>query len=211
MSVACRHSPFWTIAARSVLCSDHLPGRETASGRTMSHSIFEVVQLLVSQLSLFLALLLGASAIHKVTRFARARRAARDLAGLNNDKSAATAVALAGSWEVCAATLLCLPRLRTVGALVAAAILAIYLLLIARAISSDRREIDCGCSFGAASRPLGIYEQVRNSGLVVCAVLVAGFASAAATQPSWSDWLPAFVLLAIYYALDEVIGLRSTT
>jgi hypothetical protein len=111
--------------------------------------------------------------------------------------------------EVAAAGLLLVPEWRTLGALLAAAIWTVYLLLIVRAIAAGRRDADCGCSFGAAQRPLGAFQVTRNGVLLALAVAVAmagGRASGAGAPVP--QLLAACALLALYGALDQVMGLR---
>lgn len=172
-------------------------------------TILDVVRQLVSQLLVFLALLLITSAVHKALRFRRARNATHELAGLNLHVASA-AVMVAGLWESTAALLLWLPSTRFIGALLAAGLLAIYLALIANAVFNDHRSVECGCSFGSARRVLGTFEAVRNSCLVISALLIALFASSGVSAVSGSDLLPGLALLIIYYAIDEVMGIRST-
>jgi hypothetical protein len=104
--------------------------------------------------------------------------------------------------------LLCTAAHRAAGAVLAALIWSGYLALILRSIARGRRDVDCGCTFGAARRPLGTYPVVRNMGLAVMAAVVAlGSASAAAAAVIGSQILAALALLALYCALDQVMAL----
>jgi hypothetical protein len=175
-----------------------------------------VAQLLVSQLALFLALLLGASAIHKLMDRRRAQRAAHLLSGMP-ERTVAYAVAVAGLAETVSGALLLTSAHRFAGALLAALVLGCYFALIARAVVQGRRDIDCGCNFGAAGsgaagpggggRGLGGFEVVRGAVLFTFAACVAVSSGAGAGWPPASQLLPACALLALYFALDQVMGL----
>ena len=60
-----------------------------------------------------------------------------------------------------------------VGGALAVLIWGGYLALILRAIAQGRRDVDCGCTFGAAQRPLGVFQVARNVVLTGAALLVA--------------------------------------
>ena len=122
----------------------------------------------------------------------------------------AAALGLAITAEVSAAVLLMIPPDREVGAALATAIWTLYLALIVRAIQQNRRDVDCGCSFGGGSRRLGAYQLLRNSLLGVSALLIAVSAASGslAWQGSWvlaSEVLGGVALLALYGALDQVM------
>jgi hypothetical protein len=170
-----------------------------------SGSTPEVLRLLSSQTAGFLAVLLAASAAHKAARFERARSAAHQFAGVPRNAAPAATVAIA-LIEALAAALLIVPASRATGAWLAAAIFGGYLTLIARAIVQNR-EVDCGCSFGAARHALGAFEALRNSVLVVLAMLAALSSAAGAVPVSVSQGLAAVALFALYAALDQVMGL----
>jgi Methylamine utilisation protein MauE len=167
-------------------------------------SAHEVVSLLASQAGAFLALLLAASSLHKLLLGARARQAARDLSGVPASLAPAAVVVVAIA-EMAAAIQLLAPGHRAAGAILCAAIYLVYLLLIVRAIGTGRRDIDCGCSFAAAHRPLGWFDIVRNSLLVMLAVFVAVGGEAAMPIP---QLLAAAALLALYGALDTLRSVR---
>ena len=167
--------------------------------------ILEVLGLLGAQIAAFLALLLSASAAHKALRFARARTAAREFAGVPPGGAAAAAVA-AACVEALTAVLLIAPACRAAGAWLAAAIFGAYLALIARAIL-EQRAVDCGCNFAGAPRAPGAFEAARNGVLVILAMITALSAAGAALPVSASQALAACALLALYAALDQVIGL----
>lgn len=168
-----------------------------------------MVQLPIPQFSLFLSLLLGVSAAHKGMQFGRICRAAQELAKLSG-RAASVAVVISGIWEAGAAVLLWNPGTRGIGALHAAVLIGIYLALIGRAFSEKRGTVDCGCSLGGGYRVLGSFEVLRNACLVALALLVAASASDPARAVSFSDLLATSAMLAVYYALDEVMGVLRT-
>jgi hypothetical protein len=164
----------------------------------------EVLGLLSSQIAAFLALLLAASAVHKALGFARARTAANEFAGVPPGAAAAAAAAAAFA-ETLAAVLLIAPAYRAAGAWLAAGVFGAYLALIARAIL-EQREVDCGCSFGGARRAPGAFEAARNGVLVMLAMLAALSSAGGAPPVAASQALAACALLALYAALDQVMG-----
>jgi hypothetical protein len=100
------------------------------------------------------------------------------------------------------------PSYRVLGALLAATILTVYLALIARSVSAGRRDVDCGCSFGPVRHTLGAFEAGRNATLAAMALFVAGSAARGGPVISPSQVLAAAAMLALYGALDQVMGLR---
>jgi hypothetical protein len=172
----------------------------------IAHPGGAVTRFLIGEAAVFLALLLAASAIHKIARWDRTRAAARDFAGIPA-AAAAYGVVAACLIEALSAALLMAPSYRELGARLAALVLALYLGLIVRAILLGRRDVDCGCSFGAPQRALGAFEVGRNTLLVILASLVAVSGNAVA-PPSPTDILAAVAFLALYGALDQVMGLK---
>jgi hypothetical protein len=166
-----------------------------------------VDQMLAAQLAAFLALLLAASAAHKWLRWEPTLGVLRDFAGV--PRAAAPAAALTvGLAEWSAAGLLFLPAYRVLGALLAASLLTGYLALIARVLITGRRDIDCGCSFGSARHRLGAFEVGRNAALAAMALFVAASAVRGGPAIAPSQALAACALLALYGALDQVMGLQ---
>jgi hypothetical protein len=165
-----------------------------------------VVQLLVVQFAAFLAVLLPVSALHKLIGRRRAQAVAREFAGVPPRLAPFAIVVIAGTELF--ASLLLLTSYRAAGGVLAVLISGGYLLLIVRAIARGRRDVDCGCSFGAAHRPLGAYQVARNAAVTGVAVLVAAGSAASATVPGASQILAAFALFALYLALDQVMALQ---
>ena len=174
----------------------------------ISASMSGTLDALAGQAAAFEALLLLASAVHKLLKWTPLLGVVRQF-GRVPASMAPFALGAVAAAEVGAATLLLVPAWRTLGALLAAAIWSMYLLLIVRAIAAGRRDTDCGCSFGAVQRPLGGFQVTRNGVLLALAVAVAmagGRASGAGAPVS--QLLAACALLALYGALDQVMGLR---
>jgi hypothetical protein len=101
-----------------------------------------------------------------------------------------------------------LPAYRVLGALLAASIVTAYLTLIVRALLSGRRDVDCGCSFGPGRHRLGAFEAGRNAVLAAMALFVAASAARGGPSVATSQVLGAAALLALYGALDQVMGLQ---
>jgi hypothetical protein len=166
-----------------------------------------IIQLLTAQLAAFLALLLLASALHKLIRRDRTREVVHEFAGVSR-RLAPFAVMMIAAAEMISAVLLWTEPYRVAGGLLAALIWGGYLSLILRAILQGRRDVDCGCSFGATRRPLGVFHVTRNVVLAGAALLISGGSAAASNNPIVaSQILPALALLALYGALDQVMGL----
>ena len=176
---------------------------------TIAASNLGVAQLLIVQLAAFLAALLLASGLHKMIGRERAQAVVREFAGVPR-RLAPFVLAAVAATEALAGILLWMPSSRAEGGALALLIWGGYLWLILRAIAQGRRDVDCGCSFGAAKRPLGAYHVVRTAGLSGAAALVAVGCAASATGPVIaSQVLAALALLALYGALDQVMSLTA--
>lgn len=174
---------------------------------TTAASLLGVIQSLAVQLAAFQAVLLLASGLHKLIRRETTQAVVHEFAGVPRYLARFAVVAVAAA-EVLAGLLLWTPSYRAAGGVLAVMIWGGYLLLILRAIAQGRRDVDCGCTFGNAQRPLGAYHVVRNAGLTSAALLVAAGCAASATGPLIaSQMLAAFALLALYGALDQVMAL----
>jgi hypothetical protein len=168
----------------------------------------EVCRALATQLASFQALLLAAAGVHKLIGRHRLRTAAHEFAGVPRRLAPFAVAALAGT-ECAASLLLWIPQSRAAGAALAVLLWGGYWLLMLRAIAADRREVDCGCSFGAAHGPLGTYQAVRNAALAALAALVAGVcARYGAELICTAQILAAVALLALYVALDQAMALQ---
>jgi hypothetical protein len=174
---------------------------------TAAPSILEVGQLLVVQLAAFAAVLLLASGLHKMIRRDRTQAVVREFAGVPRTLAPVAVIAVA-LLELLASLLLWTRSYRVVGGTLAVMIWGGYLALILRAIAQGKRDVDCGCTFGAAQRPLGVFQVVRNGVLTGVALLAAAGSAAGDTGPVVaSQILAALVLLALYGAVDQVMAL----
>jgi hypothetical protein len=175
-------------------------------------SMLETGQVLAAQLAVFQALLLAASAVHKASAWSHSLGVMRQFGGVPRSL-ASTALGTVIASEFVAASLLLVPSYRAAGAILAAALWTVYLGLILRAILQNRRDLECGCSFGlpsgASSRPLGVFQLVRNAVLTAMAVGIAGMSAVAGgVSVELSQVLGGVALLALYGALDQVMALQ---
>ena len=170
--------------------------------------MIETGQVLAAQLAVFQALLLAASAVHKAAAWSRSLAVMRQFGGVPRSLSS-TALGTVIASEFVAALMLLIPAYRTAGAILAAALWTVYLGLILRAILQNRRDLECGCSFGPSSRPLGAFQLLRNAVLTAMAVGIAGMSVVAGgVSVELSQVLGGVALLALYGALDQVMALQ---
>jgi hypothetical protein len=171
-------------------------------------SLVGVVQSFAAQMATFQAMLLAASAVHKAVRWTHSRNLMRQFAGVPRVLAGAS-LGVATAVELTAGALLMVPAYRTTGAMLAALIWTLYVALIVRAIVSGRRDVDCGCSFGPTSRPLGSFQIARNLVLTALAVFIAWVSVFGGAVPARGTFvLGGFALLALYGALDQVMALQ---
>ena len=169
----------------------------------------EVRESLDTQLAAFVSVLLFMSALHKAVARARSIAAVRELARVPQWLAPWT-LGLATALELSAAVALFSPLYRAAGALLAACLCLTYAGLMMNAITQGRRDIDCGCSFGAARHPLGRYQVTRNALLAAgCVAVAAGSAAHGAPPFAAMQVLAAVALLALYAALDQVMALTA--
>ncbi len=167
-----------------------------------------VVQSFAAQMAAFQAMLLAASAVHKMASWTRSLSVMREFAGVPGTL-AGPALGAATAAELTAGTLLMVPGWCATGALLAGLIWTLYLVLIIRAIAGGRRDADCGCSFGSTSRPLGTFQIGRNLVLTALAFFIAGAALVHGPVPAQGTHvLGGLALLALYGALDQVMALQ---
>jgi hypothetical protein len=175
---------------------------------TTAASTLGVAQLLAIQLAAFQALLLAASGIHKLIWHDRTRIVVHDFAGVPRRFASGTVFAVAAA-ELLASASLWMPAYRTAGAALAVTIWGGYLALLLRAMARGHRDVDCGCSFGTAHRPLGVFEVARNAALMMLALAVAAVsATGSGGSIAASQALAGCALLALYGALDQVMSLK---
>lgn len=175
-------------------------------------SMLEVIRQLSLQTAVFLALIMLAAGLHKLIRRERIRNVVHEFAGVPR-AVAPLVVAVVAATELLASVLLWTPWHRAAGGALAALVWGVYLALILRALARGRRDMDCGCTFGATHRPLGAFQVARSLTLICAAVLVGmgsavGTAAPAASLPvTGYAILAAFALAALYGALDQVMAL----
>jgi hypothetical protein len=171
-------------------------------------SLGSAVQSFAAQMATFQAMLLAASAVHKAARWTHSRNLMRQFAGVPG-VLAGTSLGVATAVELAAGAQLLVPAFRTTGAVLAALIWTLYVALIVRAIVQGRRDVDCGCSFGPTSRPLGSYQIARNLVLAALALFVAWVSAFGGAVPAQGTFvLGGLALLALYGALDQVMALQ---
>lgn len=154
-------------------------------------------------LTLFLAVLLAVSALHKVFERARLTAVVARLAGVALPLGSLLLV-LAATIEVLAALMLLLPALRTGGALAALALWGGYGAVMLR---NHGAVLDCGCDFVARVRPVDRFAVLRPAMLAVIAGFVAAFPPA-----GWNLEAPfaALALLALWFAAGELHSIPVT-
>jgi Methylamine utilisation protein MauE len=171
-------------------------------------SLGSAVQSFAAQMATFQAMLLAASAVHKAARWTHSRNLMRQFAGVPG-VLAGTSLGVATAAELAAGAQLLVPAFRTTGAVLAALIWTLYVALIVRAIVQGRRDVDCGCSFGPTSRPLGSYQIARNLVLAALALFIAWVSAFGGAVPAQGTFaLGGLALLALYGALDQVMALQ---
>jgi hypothetical protein len=178
-------------------------------------SLTMVAQIAIAQLASFASLLLALAAVHKLSGHARATQAVQDLTGLPRTLAAPAASAIAAA-ELAAAAGLWIAPLRFDAALLAALIWSGYFVFLLQAVAAGRSDVDCGCSFGAAHRPLGLFQMLRAAMLALLGFVIALSAAIAPGALAYdvsmaaiaTQLLAGAALLALYAALDQVMSLQ---
>ncbi len=178
-------------------------------------SLTMVAQIAIAQLASFASFLLALAALHKLIDRERAAHAIRELTGLPPALAVPAARAVAAA-ELLAATGLWIAPLRFEAALLAALIWSGYFVFLLQAVAAGRSDIDCGCSFASAHRPLGLFQMLRAALLALLGFAIALSAAIAPGALAY-DVSPAAIatqllagaaLLALYAALDQVMSLQ---
>jgi uncharacterized membrane protein YphA (DoxX/SURF4 family) len=154
--------------------------------------------------ALFLAALLGASALHKLLARERLVAVTARLAGVGLS-SGTLLLALAATLEALAALALLVPALRLGGACAAAVLWLGYALALGR---HRGQVLDCGCDLIAREKPVDAFAIARP-------LLLAALAAFAALAPA-SDWtldtpFAALALLALWFAAGELHSIPKLT
>ncbi len=152
----------------------------------------------MNALSLFLALVLGGSALHKTLDRPRLAAAAARLVGARASQGPLLLV-VAGGVEAVAALCLLLPALRPTGSLLAAGLWAIYGVALWR---RHGETLDCGCDLVARERPVAAWQVVRAFALSMLALLASTLAAAA--NGGLDAPFAAAGFLALYLAASEL-------
>jgi hypothetical protein len=178
-------------------------------------SLTVVMQIAIAQLASFASLLLALAALHKLYHRARAAQAVRDLTGLAQKYALPAASAIAAA-ELLAAIGLWMAPLRFDAALLAALIWSGYFVFLLQAVAAGRSDVDCGCSFASAHRPLGLFQMLRAALLALLGFVIALSAAIAPGALAYDVSLAAIAtqglagagLLALYASLDQVMSLQ---
>lgn len=150
-------------------------------------------------LPLFLALLLGGSAIHKIAAHDRLATAAGRLTGLH--RQGMLVLIAAGTVELVAAACLIAPPLRQTGALIGAGLWLVY----AAALLRHRGQtLDCGCDLVAREKPVDWPLIARPALLSLLALIVSTLPAAAFTLDAP---FAAAGLLALYLGASELLAI----
>ncbi len=151
----------------------------------------------MAALSLFLALLLGASVLHKVLARERLALVVARLAGVAPPLGAVL-LALAATIEALAGLALLVPALHTGAALAATGLWSCYALALLR---QRGRTLDCGCDFAARERPVDLFAILRP----VLLALLAAWSGASGPGP-WTLEVPfaALAFAALWFAAGEL-------
>lgn len=153
----------------------------------------------MAALSLFFALLLAGSAIHKVVAHNWLAAVAGRLTGLRAQGQLALIVA--GTMEATAAVCLLVAPLHALGALLACALWAFY----ATALLRRRGEtLDCGCDLVAREKPVD-WPLIARPAVLALGVLIASTLPAASI--SIDTPFAAAGLLALYLAAAELLAI----
>ncbi|WP_225010326.1 MauE/DoxX family redox-associated membrane protein [Novosphingobium percolationis] len=151
----------------------------------------------MTALPLFLALVLGGSALHKALDRQRLASAAARLVGVRPSHGLLLLVAAAGV-EAIAALCLLAPALRSTGGLLAAGLWVLYGLALARRRGET---LDCGCDLVARERPVATWQIVRAFALAALALLVSALPAAGFGLDAP---FAAAAFLALYLAASEL-------
>ncbi|WP_176593632.1 MauE/DoxX family redox-associated membrane protein [Sphingobium sp. EM0848] len=154
----------------------------------------------MAALPLFLAMLLGMSAVHKAVDRERLALAAARLAGARQQAGPLLLIA-AGAAEMTAALCWLVPALRLVGAVIAIALWAGYALALLR---RRGQSLDCGCDLVARERPVGLAQILRP---VALALLAAGAVLVPQAPFTLDAPFAAAAFLALFLGASEILAI----
>jgi len=154
-----------------------------------------------------LALLFVVAAAHKL-RDPEPFRAVLDAYALLPARLAGVAARALPALELVCALALATPRFASAGAVLAAALLALYALAMTVNLLRGRRDLDCGCMGPGAGRKIGGALVLRNALLLAAAL--ACLLPARARSLTWVDacTVPFAVaaLAALYAAIEQLLA-----
>lgn len=157
----------------------------------------------MAAIAIFLALVLGSSAIHKLVDRDRLVAATGRLLRVN-DALALPAMLTAAAIEAAAAIALLLPSARIIGAVLAGGLWLVY----GAALLRTDNAADCGCSFGAHRRGIDPFTRVRPVALAALAAVVALMPASLGGYDVVTPFA-GLALFAIYLAAAEIAANRS--
>lgn len=156
----------------------------------------------MTEISLFLALVLAVAAGHKLLDRERLAASAATLTGAPRALGATVSLA-AAAYEAAAALSLVLPATRHAGAILAALLWLAYGTALWRRLGS---RLDCGCTFAARVKPVDRFSVMRAFGL---AALAGAVLLAPAVPVTILALFAALGFLALYLALGEVMSITK--
>lgn len=154
----------------------------------------------MAALTLFCALLLAGSAVHKAYERDRLITATSRLAGVGAVAGLLLLI-LAGTVELVAAACLLIAPLHFAGALIAASLWAAYSLALGR---HHGEKLDCGCDLAARAKPVTLPLILRPAALAALAAIVAFTPHATMTIDAP---FAAAELLALYLGASEILAI----
>jgi hypothetical protein len=158
------------------------------------------MSLVADTLALFLALVLGTSALHKVRQPTRLGAAAANLAGVS-DADGMTLARLAAAVESLAALALVIPTTRVGGAGIALVLWSTYALLVWRAAARGAA-FDCGCTL---VRPKPGRDRLSPLSPLILALCAAGLAVLPVQGPiQLQAAFAAAALVCLRFAAEEI-------
>ncbi|WP_411339418.1 MauE/DoxX family redox-associated membrane protein [Sphingopyxis sp. J-6] len=164
---------------------------------------------IASVAALFLAAVLGASAVHKIVDRGRLAQATSGLLRLPQVVAMPVTMAAAAT-ETAAALSLLFPASRPVGALLAALLWFLYAAALFAARRRGDAAIDCGCDFGKPRRGIGLFVIGRAIALAAGA-LVLLISPAGGGGFDIQSILAALAFVALLFAAGEIAHLPATS
>lgn len=162
----------------------------------------------MTPLALFLALVLGAAAAHKLAARDRLAAATGRLLGVRAPLAFPAMIA-AAAIECAAAVSLLFPASRAPGAVLGALLWTAYWIALAAARRRGEGAIDCGCDLAARLKRIDRFMLWRPAGLAMLAIGTA-LAPAAPSAIAAEPVLAALALYALFLAAGELAALPTS-